>query len=93
MPRRPALGKGNETSPSVWPPDAQSPILEPRQRGQNVVPDLFQRLKAALADRYAIERERAGRKALPKGLKSQPNDHVEKRYDAVARVFVPYVTV
>ncbi len=28
-----------------------------------------------------------------KGLKSQPNDLVGKRYDAVARVFVPYVTV
>ncbi len=50
-------------------------------------------LKTALADRYAIEHEREGRKALPKGLKSQPNDHVGKRYDAVMRVFVPYVTV
>ncbi len=28
-----------------------------------------------------------------KGLKSQPNDHVGKPYDAVMRVFVPYVTV
>ncbi len=56
------------------------------------MPDL-DRLKTALADRYAIERERAGGKALPKGLKSQPNDHVGKRYDAVMRVFVPYVTV
>ncbi len=28
-----------------------------------------------------------------KGLESQPNDHVGKRYDAVMRVFVPYVTV
>ncbi|MFB3069125.1 MAG: hypothetical protein ACE1ZF_00365, partial [Gemmatimonadales bacterium] len=27
------------------------------QRGQNAVPDLFQRLKTALADRYAIEEE------------------------------------
>ncbi len=30
---------------------------------------------------------------VPKGLKSQPNDHVGKPYDAVMRVFVPYVTV
>ncbi len=50
-------------------------------------------LASSLADRYAIEHERAGGKALPKGLKSQPNDHVGKRYDAVMRVFVPYVTV
>ena len=28
-----------------------------RQRGQNAVPDLIDRLKTALADRYAIERE------------------------------------
>ena len=57
------------------------------------MPDLLDRLKTALADRYAIEHERAGGKALPKGLKSQPNDHVGKPFDAVMRVFVPYVTV
>ena len=57
------------------------------------MPELLDRLKTALAGRYAIEREQAGRKALPKGLKSQPNNHVGKRYDAVMRVFVPYVTV
>ncbi len=51
------------------------------------------RLTAALADRYAIEHEPAGGMALPKGLKSQPNDQVGKPYDAVMRVFVPYVTV
>ena len=28
-----------------------------RQRGQNAVPDSFDRLKTALADRYAIEEE------------------------------------
>ena len=28
-----------------------------RQRGQNAVPDLLDRLKTALADRYAIEEE------------------------------------
>ena len=55
------------------------------------MPDLLDRLKAALADRYAIEHERGVGKALPKGLKSQPN--VGKPYDAVMRVFVPYVTV
>ncbi len=55
--------------------------------------DLLDRLKTALADRYAIEHEWAGRKALPKGLESQPSDHVGKQYDAVVRVFVPYVTV
>ncbi len=55
--------------------------------------DTFDRLKTALADRYAVEHEQAGGKALPKGLKSQPNGHVGKRYDAVMRVFVPYVTV
>ncbi len=60
-----------------------------RQRGQNAVSDLFQRLKAALADRYAIEHERAGGKARPKGLKSQPNRHVGKPYDAVMRVSFP----
>ncbi len=62
--------------------------LEPQ-----AVPDSFERLKTALADRYAIEHERTGRKALPKGLKIQPNDHVGKQYDAVMRVFAPYVTV
>ena len=55
--------------------------------------EIVDRLKTALADRYAVEHRRAGRKALPKGLKSQPNDQVGKRYDAVVRVFVPYVTV
>ena len=55
--------------------------------------DTFDRLKTVLADHYAIERELAGGKALPKGLKSQPNRHVGKRYDAAVRVFVPYVTV
>ena len=76
------------------------PLLAPkplfwkrRQRGQNTVPDLLDRLKTALADRYAIEHEWAEGKALPKGLKIQPNDHVGKRFDAVMRVFVPYVTV
>ena len=28
-----------------------------RQRGQNAVPDIFDRLKTALADRYAIQEE------------------------------------
>ncbi len=51
------------------------------------------RLTTALGDRYAVEHERAGGKARPKGLKIQPNDYVGKRYDAVMRVFVPYVTV
>ncbi len=36
--------------------------------GAKTVPNL-DRLKAALSDRYAIERERAGGKALPKGLR------------------------
>ena len=43
----------------AWPPDAQTPILNRRQWGQNTVPDLIDRFKAALADRYAIEHERA----------------------------------
>ncbi|MFB3113231.1 MAG: hypothetical protein ACE10G_14465 [Gemmatimonadales bacterium] len=55
--------------------------------------DPLSRLNTTLADRYAIERERAGREALPKELKGQPNRHVGKRYDAVMRVFVTYVTV
>ena len=55
--------------------------------------DHLDRLKAALADRYAIEREWARGKALAKGLKSQPHDHVGRLFDAVVRVFVPYVTV
>ena len=57
------------------------------------MPDFLDRLKTALADRYDIEHEPAGGMALPKGLKSQPNDHVGKQFDAVVRVFVPYVTV
>ncbi len=57
------------------------------------MPDFLDRLKTALADRYDIEHEPAGGMALPKGLKSQPSDHVGKRYDAVVRVFIPYVTV
>ena len=57
------------------------------------MPDLLDRLKAALADRYAIDHERAGGNALLKGPKSQPNRHVGKPFDAVMRVFVPYVTV
>ncbi len=61
--------------------------------GSNPAPGVLDRLKDALADRYAIEHEPAGGMALPKGLKSQPNDHVGKPYDAVMRVFVPYVTV
>ncbi len=63
------------------------------QQGQNAVPDLLDRLKTALADRYDIEHEPAGGMALPKGLKSQPNDHVGRPSDAVMRVSVPYVTV
>jgi hypothetical protein len=38
-------------------------------------------------------RDGQGRKALPKGLKSQPNHLLGKPFDAVMRVFVPYVTV
>ena len=63
------------------------------------MPDLLDRLKVALADRYGIERELcAGETRLwwigrHKGLKSQPNNHVGKRYDAVVRVVVPHVTV
>ena len=64
-----------------------------RQRGQNAVPDFFDRLKTALADRYAIEHEWARRNALPKGLKGQPKRPPGKPFDAVMRVFVPYVTV
>ena len=55
--------------------------------------DTFDRLKTALADRYAIEREQAVSKALPRGLKSQPKHLLGNPFDAVARVFVPYVTV
>ena len=46
-------------------------FCERRQQGQNPVPDLLDRLKTALADRYAIEHERAGGKALPKGQNTQ----------------------
>ena len=49
------------------------------------MPDLLDRLKTALADRYAIERERAGGKALPKGLKKpdkRPRGEAIRRRDA-----------
>ena len=59
--------------------------------GSNPAPGVLDRLTTALADRYAIEHERAGGMALPKGLKSQPSHHVGKRCDAVMWVFVPYV--
>ena len=39
-----------------------------RQRGQNAVPNLLDRLKTALADRYAIERDDDIETALGLGL-------------------------
>ena len=55
--------------------------------------EIVDRLKTALADRYAVEHRRAEERLCSKGLKSQPNGRVGKRYDAVMRVFVPYVTL
>ena len=46
-----------EVAPSPSRLTSQALFYNRRQRGQNVVPDLFQRLKTALADRYAIEEE------------------------------------
>ncbi len=40
-----------------WPSKTQDRILEPSPARPNAVPDLIDRLKTALADRYAIERE------------------------------------
>ena len=37
-----------------WPPQARNRILRGHQQGQNAVPDLLDRLKSALADRYRI---------------------------------------
>ena len=42
---------------TVWPPDARNRIVEASQKGPRSVPELLDRLKTALSDRYAIERE------------------------------------
>ena len=49
-----------------WPSKAQDRILEPSPAGPNAVPDLLDRLKTALADRYVIlEEVGAGGVAAP----------------------------
>ena len=46
-----------EVAPSPSRPTPKPLFYNRRHRGQNTVPDLLDRLKTALADRYAIERE------------------------------------
>ncbi len=50
-------GAATSSSPSPSRLTPQTLFYDRRQQGQNAVPDLLDRLKTALADRYAIERE------------------------------------